>query len=436
MRGKHLAHTFQNNTLCLLRASGLKQFRLANQQALRLMLMFSVCMLFFSLILFAGNHNIAEASAYTSNEDSHGTAFLTANQISLNLPILPPVSILSPKNTTYTVSEIPLTFKVNAPISWAGYSLDGQANTTILGNTTLTNLAQGLHSVVIYVNDTAGDVASTQTIYFTVGQVSILEIVPLGIIQGLTEWLPVSSTAHLKIAQYLMNFEATALLDVTLHVGTLIVVVFYFRKDVKEILSALVHLDFKSEYGRLIPLIIMATIPTGIIGILYAEFLENTFQTLFIIGVTFLIGATYLYSSRIGKENIDTITLTIAFIMGTAQGLASFPGLSRSGVTISTALLLGLKREKAFKFSFLLSIPAIIGDLAFEAYHNRGQFAIQNVGPIELLVGIVLAAVAGYFAIRLVSNLVRSKRFHYFAFYTWILGITLIALTLSGLLTI
>jgi undecaprenyl-diphosphatase len=393
-------------------------------------------MLFFSLILFAGNHNIAEASAYTSNEDSHGTAFLTANQISLNLPILPPVSILSPKNTTYTVSEIPLTFKVNAPISWAGYSLDGQANTTILGNTTLTNLAQGLHSVVIYVNDTAGDVASTQTIYFTVGQVSILEIVPLGIIQGLTEWLPVSSTAHLKIAQYLMNFEATALLDVTLHVGTLIVVVFYFRKDVKEILSALVHLDFKSEYGRLIPLIIMATIPTGIIGILYAEFLENTFQTLFIIGVTFLIGATYLYSSRIGKENIDTITLTIAFIMGTAQGLASFPGLSRSGVTISTALLLGLKREKAFKFSFLLSIPAIIGDLAFEAYHNRGQFAIQNVGPIELLVGIVLAAVAGYFAIRLVSNLVRSKRFHYFAFYTWILGITLIALTLSGLLTI
>jgi undecaprenyl-diphosphatase len=400
------------------------------------MLIFSFCTLFFASILFAGSHNIAEASTSASKGNLHYTAFLAGNQISLNLPILPPVSILSPENTTYTLSEISLTFKVNGPISWVGYSLDGQANTTILGNTTLTNLARGLHSVVIYINDTAGDVASSQTIYFTVGQVSILEIVPLGIIQGLTEWLPVSSTAHLKIAQHLMNFQATALLDVTLHIGTLIVVVFYFRKDVKDILSALVHLDFKSEYGRLIPLIIIATIPTGIIGILYAEFLENTFQTLLIIGITFLIGATYLYNSRIGKENIDTITLTIAFIMGTAQGLASFPGLSRSGVTISTALLLGLKREKAFKFSFLLSIPAIIGDLAFEAYHNRGQFAIQNVGSIELLVGIVLAAVAGYFAIRLVSNLVRSKRFHYFAFYTWILGITLIALTLSGLLTI
>jgi len=425
-----LARTSHENTLHLCRTLGIKQLRLANQRALRLMLIMSVYMLVFGLIIIVGNCNTSEASSYASNGDSHDTAFLTANEISLN------VSILSPGNTTYTVREISLNFTVNAPVSWEGYSLDGEANTTVIGNTTLTNLAQGSHSVVVYANDTAGDVASSQTVYFTVGQVSLLEIVPLGIIQGLTEWLPVSSTAHLKIAQHLMNLGATPLLDVVLHVGTLIVVVFFFRKEVKSILTALVHLDFKSEYGQLIPLIIVATVPTGIIGILYAEFLEKSFQTLLIIGITFLVGATYLYASRTGKENIGTITLSIAFIMGTAQGLASFPGLSRSGVTISTALLLGLKREKAFKFSFLLSIPAIIGDVAFEAYHNRGQFAVQNIGPTELLVGIVLAALAGYVAITLVSNLVRSKRFHCFAFYTWILGITLIALTLSGLLTI
>jgi undecaprenyl-diphosphatase len=379
--------------------------------------------------LFAGNRNVAGASVYASNGDSNDTVFLTVDQTLK-------VSILSPENGTYTVSEIPLTFTVNAPFSWAGYSLDGQANTTILGNTTLTKLTQRLHSVVVYANGTAGEMVSSQTVYFTVGQVNILDMVELGIIQGLTEWLPVSSTAHLIIAEHLMNLEATALLDVSLHLGTLIVVVFYFRKDIKDILSALIHLDFKSESGQLIPAIVIATIPTGIIGILYAEFLEKTLQTLLIIGITFLIGATYLYASRIGKENVGTINPAIAFIMGTAQGLASFSGLSRSGVTISTALLLGLKREKAFRFSFLLSIPAIIGDVAFEAYHERGQFAVQNIGFIELLVGIVLAAVAGYFAIRLVSNLVRSKRFHYFAFYTWILGIALIALTLSGLLTI
>jgi undecaprenyl-diphosphatase len=104
-------------------------------------------------------------------------------------------------------------------------------------------------------------------------------------------------------------------------------------------------------------------------------------------------------------------------------------------MTISTALLLGLKREKAFRFSFLLSIPAIIGDLIVEAYLQRGQLASTTIGPIELLAGMIMAIIAGYVAIRLVSNLVRTKRFHYFAIYTWLLGIAIIALTLSGLLT-
>lgn len=407
-----------------------KQFQWAHQNPVRLMLLSSAWALIFGLIIFTGKYCVAHASALASSGDSHYAAFPTTNEVSLN------VSILSPENKTYTLSEIPLTFTVNASISWTGYSSDGQTNITTVGNTTLANLVEGPHSVVIFANDTAGTLSSSRTVYFTIGQVSVIEIVPLGIIQGLTEWLPVSSTAHLQITQHLMNLEATPLLDVVLHLGTLIVVVFYFRKEVKNILKALVHLDFKSEYGQLIPLIIVATIPTGIIGILYAEFLAQAFQTLLIIGITFLIGATYLYTSRIGKENVDTVTISIAFIMGIAQGLASFPGLSRSGVTISTALLLGLKRDKAFKFSFLVSIPAIIGDVAFEAYHSRGQLAVQNIGTFELFVGVILAAVAGYIAIRLVSNLVRSKKFHYFAAYALPLGIVLIVLTLSGLLTI
>lgn len=425
-----MANVARKNNLNLCKAPRLKQIRLACQKTARPILLLSVCTLIFGLMLFAGSGRTSCVSAVASSADSPYATFLTANEIGLN------ISILSPENTTFTVSRLPLTFTVNASISWAGYSLDGQSNITTLVNTTLANLAEGSHSIVVYANDTAGMMGSSQTVYFAIGNVSILEIVPLGIIQGLTEWLPVSSTAHLKIAQHLMNLEVTPLLDVTLHLGTLIVVVFYFRKDVKDILTALVHLDFTSEYGRLIPLIVVATIPTGIIGVLYAEFLEQTFQTLFIIGVTFLVGATWLYTSRLGKENLGTITPLTAFIMGVAQGLASFPGLSRSGATISTALLLGLKRENAFRFSFLLSIPAIIGDTAFEAYHNRGQFAVQNISSTTLLVGVVLAAVAGYIAIRVVSNLVRSKRFHYFAFYTWILGITLIVLTLTGILTI
>jgi undecaprenyl-diphosphatase len=261
----------------------------------------------------------------------------------------------------------------------------------------------------------------------------LLITIILGLIQGLTEWLPISSTAHLIIIEHFIpGLTVTPLFNVTLHVGTLVVVIFYFRREVKSILSALVHLDFKSEYGRLIPLIIVATVPTGIIGLLYVIFLEDTLQTILIIGVTFLVGAAILYTSRIGKENTETITYKTALLMGAAQGFAIFPGLSRSGITISTALLIGLKREKAFKFSFLLSIPAVIGDLVVEAYKQRGQLAAQAIGPAELLVGVAVAMIAGYLAIKLVSKTVMSKKFHYFAIYTALLGITLIALTLGG----
>jgi undecaprenyl-diphosphatase len=268
--------------------------------------------------------------------------------------------------------------------------------------------------------------------------VQLLQTILLGLIQGFSEWLPISSTAHLTLAEIFLNLKATPLLGITLHVGTLIVVVFYFRREVKSILASIVHWDFKTEYGQFIPLLVVAMIPTGIIGLLYVIFLENiieaapTHTLILMIGITFLIGATMVYTSRIGKEDKNDVTYTTALIMGIAQGLAIFQGLSRSGMTISTALLLGLKREKAFKFSFLLSIPAVIGDLAVEAYTEHGQFATQAISRVDLLAGIVLAMIAGYIAIKLVVNTVRSKRFHYFAIYTWLLGITLIVLALSG----
>jgi undecaprenyl-diphosphatase len=260
----------------------------------------------------------------------------------------------------------------------------------------------------------------------------MIQTIILGLIQGFSEWLPISSTAHLRIAEHLWDLKVTALFNVALHVGTLVVVVFYFRREVKSILLALVHVDFKSEYGQLIPPIIIATVPTAMIGLLYVKFLADTLQTMLAIGITFLVGATVVYASKVGKENTGTVTYTVALLMGAAQGFAIFPGLSRSGITISIALLLGLKREKAFKFSFLLSIPAIMGDLGVESYHDRGQLAALGMGSIELLVGVVVAMVVGYVAIRLVSKVVASKRFHYFALYTWALGLALIALVLAG----
>jgi undecaprenyl-diphosphatase len=255
----------------------------------------------------------------------------------------------------------------------------------------------------------------------------------LGLIQGLAEWLPISSTAHLRIAEHFLGFQATPLFNVFLHIGTLGMVIFYFRHDIKVVLTALVHRDFHSEYGRFIPLIIVATIPTGIIGFLYDKYLADNYQTFLIMGITFLIGATLLVLSKFGKENQTQITYRQALVMGAAQGAASFPGLSRSGATISSGLLQGVKREMVFKFSFLLSIPAIIGDLGVEAYLQHGSFS-QGVGvsSVNLLIGLVIAVLAGYAAIVLVKKLVLTKRFHYFAVYTFALGVVLIVLALSG----
>jgi undecaprenyl-diphosphatase len=262
----------------------------------------------------------------------------------------------------------------------------------------------------------------------------LLITIILGIIQGLAEWLPISSTAHLRIAEHFLGFYATPLFNVFLHIGTLGVVIFYFRKDIEIILTALAHKDFHSEYGRFIPLIIVASIPTGIIGILYDLYLGDTYQTFLIIGITFLFGAALLFFSQFGRENKTQISYREALVMGTAQGAASFPGLSRSGATISSGLLQGIKREMVFKFSFLLSIPAIIGDLGVEAYHERGTFSSGvGVSPLDLLVGLVFTVIFGYLAIALVRKLVLNKKFYYFSIYSFSMGVILITLALLGL---
>ncbi|MCW4005876.1 MAG: undecaprenyl-diphosphate phosphatase [Candidatus Bathyarchaeota archaeon] len=257
----------------------------------------------------------------------------------------------------------------------------------------------------------------------------LLQTVLLGLIQGISEWLPISSTAHLKLAGIYLGLDVTPLFNIILHAGTLMVVVFFFRHEVKALLSALFRLDFKSENGQLIPRIAVATIPTAVIALLYDGFLESTARTIPIIACTFLIGATVVYSTKFSKEINPGLPYSIVLLMGAAQGFAIFPGLSRSGITISTALLFGLRREKAFKFSFLLSIPAIAGDLIYEFYSSRGQFAVGGLGTVEVLAGVVAAMVVGYFALKLLAKLVRGKKFHLFAFYTWALGIALLIIT-------
>ena len=260
----------------------------------------------------------------------------------------------------------------------------------------------------------------------------MLETIILGLIQGLTEWLPISSTGHLKLAERLLGLEVPILFDVALHMGTLVVILLFFRKDIINVLRALGHLDFKTENGKLIPLIIVGTVPTALIGLVFGDNIETAFRNVLPIAIAFMICGIALYSSRIGKEQEDNISYVEALAIGTAQGIAIIPGISRSGMTIAIALIMGIKREKAFRFSFLLSIPAVIGAFGLTLHTQYGELATAGLDWIEIIAGIVIATIAGYIGLKLLWKILAVKKFFVFAFYCWVLGAVLIALSLSG----
>jgi undecaprenyl-diphosphatase len=259
-----------------------------------------------------------------------------------------------------------------------------------------------------------------------------IQAIILGFIQGVTEWLPISSTGHLRIAEHLFGLAVPVLFDVILHFGTLIVILVFFRKDVKNIVEALVKGDFKSENGTLIPIIIVGTVPTILIGFFLGNTLDTYFSSLLALGGGFIFSAVMLYGSKFGAERKENITYIEALLIGTAQGIAIIPSISRSGITIVAALLLGIRREKAFKFSFLLSVPSIIGALGLTLYEQHQLLTLAGIGLTEVIVGVAASIIISFFALKLLWRSLASKKFHFFAIYCVAIGVLLIGLSLSG----
>jgi undecaprenyl-diphosphatase len=259
-----------------------------------------------------------------------------------------------------------------------------------------------------------------------------IQAIILGFIQGVTEWLPISSTGHLRITEQLLGLTLPLLFDVTLHVGTLAVILLFFRKDIKLVLAALAKGDFRSENGKLIPLIIVGTVPTALIGLVFSNTIETYFSSYLPIAGAFITCGVVLYLSKTGTEQKENITYMAALAIGTAQGIALIPGLSRSGLTIATALLLGVRREKAFKFSFLLSVPAVIGALGLTLYEQHEVLTLVGVGWTEILVGITVSILVSYFALKLLWKAMAGRKFYLFAFYCWLIGAALLALSLGN----
>jgi len=253
-----------------------------------------------------------------------------------------------------------------------------------------------------------------------------IETIYLGIIQGLTEFLPVSSSGHLVFFQNILGFsEPALLLDCSLHFGTLIAVCLYFRSDLGKMITQLCRLNFQDPHASLALWVIVGSVPTGLIGLLFKTPLESLFGSVTVVGfmliVTGLIVALtrFLPDDYVTKKNIG---LLVALAVGTSQGLAIIPGISRSGATIVCAMLLGMDREIAARFSFLLSIPAIIGALAIQI--NVSQ--IESIGSIPLLLGFVSAALVGLVALKLLMSLVKKGHLYYFAPYCWAIGMAII----------
>jgi undecaprenyl-diphosphatase len=247
----------------------------------------------------------------------------------------------------------------------------------------------------------------------------------LGLIQGVTEFLPISSSGHLALAQNLMGFQEPAIfLDLMLHAGTLLAALVFLRNEIIMILRGIFTKGAAGAQGRkLLALAAIASVPTACIGFFFRDVFSAMFSSLLAVALGLITTGILLFLTRILQPARD-IKLTAmgwgaAFIIGIAQGLAITPGLSRSGATISTGLFLGLNKELAFRFSFLISIPAILGALLLESVGLApGGVA---AAPAALL-GALTAAGSGLLALKVLDSLVKKGQLFWFFPYCLLLG--------------
>jgi undecaprenyl-diphosphatase len=264
---------------------------------------------------------------------------------------------------------------------------------------------------------------------------SLAQALFLGFIQGITEFLPVSSSGHLVIFQNIFGLkEPNLFFDVALHFGTLLAVLIVLKKEVfsllKGLLSFSVHI-FKGRknelveqdkaMARLAGLIIVGLVPTALLGFFFRSIIEVLFNSLLGVGCMLLITGIILWTTRMtGEGHKDTGNLSIldAILIGFVQGLSIAPGISRSGSTIAFGLFRKVKKSAAVRFSFLLSIPAILGAMVLE-WENP---LLQQGELLNVLAGTVVAAIAGYICLKLLIRMVQKGHLYYFSPYCWAVG--------------
>lgn len=248
---------------------------------------------------------------------------------------------------------------------------------------------------------------------------SLYQALILGAVQGLTEFLPISSSGHLALLHHLNNFQqSTVTFTILVHTATLISIIIFFSKDIR-------HLN-----RQMIRLLVIGSIPIFVVGLIAFQFIDQIFSSLLVISLGFLISAIILFSTKLihYQQNQKKLTSKFAFIVGIAQSIAILPGVSRSGLTVSTGLHLQIQRQAAFTFSFLLSIPAILAALTLEIIDLGTAFIITSAN----LAGMFAAFIFGLLALYLLKYLTYKSKLHYFGFYCLALSCFSLFLYLSG----
>ena len=256
----------------------------------------------------------------------------------------------------------------------------------------------------------------------------IYQAIILGIIQGLTELLPISSSAHLTIIPWIFNWSIPASFDVALHFGTLLAIIIYFFNDWIGLIKGGFKYAIKKEkttQGRMFWYIVLATIPGGTVGYILDHFFADTLSRPIIIAFALIVMGIVLYfvdKNSKNKIKYDRMTFKQTFLIGVSQSLAFIPGVSRSGITMTTARLFGIEREAAAKYSFMLSGPIVLAATIFKAK----DFAFTA----PFIAGVIASFIVGMFVIKFLLQYIQKKSFKIFAVYRIIFGILIIAISI------
>lgn len=245
--------------------------------------------------------------------------------------------------------------------------------------------------------------------------VSLKEAVVLSIIQGITEWFPVSSSGHLAIVQHFFGFQNLSY-DIFLHFASIFAILFLFKRDILKIMS------FNKESLNYIILLIIAIIPAGIAGFYFSDYIEKLFSNMVYLGIFFIFSGIIIYSTKFTNENKSDINRKDAFFIGIMQAIAIMPGISRSGMTISAGLFRGLSKRTAIKFSFIMSIPLILGASILKSR----EFLISDINLNILFISFVITFLVSLFTIKILMKIITSDKFYLFGIYNILLGIIIL----------